>query len=324
MRVPRFLSTPGPSAAVSIEADCVAVVAAGGRGAIPIVAAQAIEPLPPGAVTPMLTSGNIADRAVVAAALGRAFGRLRLHPRRIGLVVPDVVGKVSLVRLEKVPARASDLDQVIRFQVRKSAPFALEDAQVSYSAGAATGGGGREYVVVVARRDVIAEYEAACAAAGAHAGLVDLATLNVINMLVTGSERPAGDWLLVHVVGQYATIAILRGADLIFFRNRSDEGDENLLNLVHQTTMYYEDRIGGAGFERVVLAGAAGSAADGPAATRAADQVRRALEARLAAPVSFIQPERSARFADRITVAPGVFDTLAPLIGMLSRARRVA
>ena len=54
------------------------------------------------------------------------------RPRRIGLIVPDPIAKVSLVRFEKVPARAQDLDQLIRWQVRKAAPFAIEDAQVSY------------------------------------------------------------------------------------------------------------------------------------------------------------------------------------------------
>ena len=57
------------------------------------------------------------------------------RPRRIGLVVPDLVAKVSLVRFEKVPPRAADLDQLVRWQVRKTAPFPIEEAQVSSCAG---------------------------------------------------------------------------------------------------------------------------------------------------------------------------------------------
>jgi len=58
-----------------------------------------------------------------ASALERA-GR----PRRIGLIVPDVVAKVSLVRFERVPSKLQELDQLVRWQVRKSAPFAIEEA----------------------------------------------------------------------------------------------------------------------------------------------------------------------------------------------------
>ena len=80
------------------------------------------------------------------------------------------------MRFEKVPARGADLDQLIRWQVRKAAPFKLEDAQVVVGAGRRRlTAAGREYSSRVARRDIIASYSAACEDAGAYAGLVDLA-----------------------------------------------------------------------------------------------------------------------------------------------------
>ena len=57
------------------------------------------------------------------------------RPRRVALVLPDTVAKVSLMRFEKVPAKAQDLDQLIRWQVRKAAPFQIEDAQVAWVPG---------------------------------------------------------------------------------------------------------------------------------------------------------------------------------------------
>jgi len=39
---------------------------------------------------------------------------------------------VSLVKFERVPPSAADLDQLVRWQVRKSVPFAIEEAQVTY------------------------------------------------------------------------------------------------------------------------------------------------------------------------------------------------
>ena len=188
-------------------------------------------------------------------ALNRALEKVG-RPRRIGLVVPDAIAKVSLVRFEQVPARSTDLDQLVRWQVRKSAPFPIEEAQVSFVP-ALRHADGQEFLVSLARRNVIHEYEALCAEAGAYAGLVDLATFNVVNLLLAGSAPPADDWLLVNVAADSASIALLRGPHVIFFRNRANDTEGTLADLVHQTAMYYEDRLQGAGFSRVVLAGAA-------------------------------------------------------------------
>jgi len=155
-----LFATPPPPAAVEIAPRFVSAITTGSQGGAPIITAHAVEPLPPGAVTPALNGPNVQNPAVVAEAMKRAFGRLGSRPRRVALVVPDSVAKVSLVRLEKVPPRAEDLGQLIRFHVRKAAPFRIEDAQVTYSAGAA-GPDGREFVVAVARTDLVREYEAA-------------------------------------------------------------------------------------------------------------------------------------------------------------------
>ncbi len=232
------------------------------------------------------------------------------------LVVPDSVAKVSLVRFEKVPPRAEDLDQLIRWQVRKSAPFRIEDAQVTYSPGAAAPDGGREFVVAVARGDLVREYEAACEAAGAHAGLVDLATFSLVNAVLASEPRLAGDWLLVHLTAEYGTIVILRGDDVIFFRNRAEGSDETLADLVHQTAMYYEDRLGGtAGFTRVMLAGS------GPLEGRGVEPVRREIESRLGVRTESVAVDRIARFTDRIAAEPALLNTVAPLVGLLARGR---
>ena len=100
-----------------------------------------------------------------------------------------------------------------------------------------------------------------------HAGIVDLATFGVLNSVVAGGGAPAGDWLLVHVAGTYITLAVVRGEHLIFFRHRSDESEGTLADLIHQTAMYYEDRLKGSGYRRA--SGWPGMAVDGRTPTRA-------------------------------------------------------
>jgi type IV pilus assembly protein PilM len=305
-----------PAVAVEIGSTRVSAATLEWRGNQPVIAAHTSEPVAEGALVPSLTAANAVDAAAVTGALSRLFEKIG-RPRRIGLILPDVVAKVSIVRFEQVPARTQDLDQLVRWQVRKSAPFAIEDAQVSYVRGLQAADG-HEFVVTLARRSVIEEYEQLCAAAGAHAGLVDVATLNVINAVLAGSGAPTGDWLLVNIAADYSSIALLRGPALIFFRNRAADTDGTLADLVHQSAMYYEDRLKGGGFSRVILAGAA-SAASQPSIE--IDELRRSLQERLTTPVELVDPRTAVAFPDRITAAQSLLDALAPLVGLLLRDR---
>jgi hypothetical protein len=192
----------------------------------------------------------------------------------------------------------------------------MEQAVLSISPGARGADGGSEFVVAVSRTDVIHQYEQACMMAGAHAGLVDLSTFSVINSILAGTTVPAADWLLVHVTDTYLTLAVVRDSALLFFRNRA--ANEGTLNdLIHQTAMYYEDRLHGAGFARVVVAGAA-------RVPGGADSVRRGLEDRLRVNVESVDPRGAAGLPDRIAASGELLDVLSPLVGMLLRERKAA
>jgi type IV pilus assembly protein PilM len=301
---------------VEITADHISAAVVARRGAEISVQSYAVEPLPAGAVTPSLTGHNIADRAAVTAALRRAVERLETRVARVALVLPDTVARVSLVRFDQVPSRREDLDQLVRWQLRKSAPFPIEEATISYSRGLTTGAGA-DFVVELARQSVVEEYEAVCDAAGVYAGLIDVATLCVVNLFLASATVPSGDWLLVHIRPDYTSLVIMRGSDVIFFRSRPEGEEESLSDLVHQTAMYYVDRLAGAGFSRVLLGGAGRV----PGAIEAA---RRNLEERLGVGVESADPTRSAVLTDRIGVTPDLADTLSPLIGMLLRAQHEA
>jgi hypothetical protein len=88
---------------------------------------------------------------------------------------------------------------------------------------------------------------------------------------------------------------------LIFFRNRPEGEDESLTDLVHQTAMYYQDRLEGQGFARVLLGGSGRTPG-------AVEDARRGLEERL----------------DTRVEPMGASDVLTPLMGMLLRTRKEA
>ncbi len=312
-----LLAPPWPTVAIEIAPRRVTVAALRSRGG-QTVRAYATEPLPEGVIRPSLTATNVTDTSRVGQALTTALQSIGGRQRQVGLVVPDSAAKVSLVRFETVPAREEDLRELIGWQVRKSAPFKIEDAQISYTPGAPQPGGGREYVVVLARRDIIEEYENVCTNAGVRAGVVDLATFNLINLVIAGNAgrhgAASGDWLLVHVEADYSTVAIVRGESLVFYRNAAAQGERDLADFVHQTTMYYEDRLGGKGFGRVILAGAEQDNED-------AGALHQAVADRVGCEVETINPASVATLKNRRRIDPSTLEALASPVGLLVRRR---
>ncbi len=106
---------------------------------------------------------------------------------------------------------------------------------------------------------------------------------------------------------------MLRDGHLIFYRTRGDEAEGSVADLVHQTAMYYEDRLRGQRFGRVLLSG--GSSVAG------ADGLRRELSDRLGLEVIAVDPFHAASAAARLGASPSLADALAPAIGILLREK---
>jgi len=327
--IARWFASPPPPAAVEMSARRVSVVAIGSQGGSRVLTAQSSELLPEGIVTPALNGVNVHDPAALAGALRSALERISPKPRRVALILPDTVAKVSLLRFDKVPARVQDFEQLVRWQIRKAVPFRIEDAQLSWVEGGDVPGGGREYLVLASRRDVVESYEQACDAAGVYAGLVDIASTNLVNAVLATSPGPwtgdpstgsrssraasSDDWLLVHTAHDYATLVVVRDGRVIFYRNRpSDGGVHDLSDLVHQTAMYFEDRLGGTAFGRVVFAGGSAYGAE-------ADRLSQQIEERLGVRVEPLDVRGGVTLRDRIAAGPDLLDAIAPGVGVLLR-----
>lgn len=312
MRTRSWLTPPPPTVAIEIASRRVTVVAL--AAGAPAVSAYASEVWPAGTVTPSPAGINIAHADVVTTTLTRALERAGLTAtKRAALVVPDSAARLSLLHFDQAPSRAQDLDQLIRWQLRKSTPFPLEEAIVSQTQ-AVPDGDGLSVAAVVARKDVIAQYEAAVASVGIDAGLVDLSSLNVMNAIIAAGAGVTGDWLVVHLSAEATTLAILRGQSLMFYRHRTSIDDEPLGALVHQTAMYHEDRLGGRAFERVWLCGT----------DVATDDARWQISSRLGVPVESVDIRPAADLSDRASVTPEILDALAAPVGLLVRERRAA
>ena len=247
--------TPQAQAAISITRDGIVTVGFTAPKGQASLAVQAMKPLEIGTVVPSVMSVNITNPTAVASTIKQVITKYKKPPKRIALILPDVVAKVTLLTFDTVPEREDDLRQLIKLKMQKSAPFNLDDSQLSYKGCGSNREKQARFLAVVIQKSVLGEYEAVCDTLGLKVGCVDLATFNLINAALYNSpDKQPGDWMLVHTACDYNTVAILRGRQLVFYRSQVVEPNHSLDDFLYQTRMYYEDRLDGNGIQHVIFA----------------------------------------------------------------------
>jgi len=239
-RVDRWLhAMPHPSLVVEIAEDHVAAARwSGARGHLDSLA---VEPLPAGAVVPSPIESNLADTGVVAAALRRVFGRVPHRGGPLALLIPDLAVRVFISVFETLPRRNDEALALLRFRLKKSVPFDVEEASVSWVR--QTGRDDKlEVVQAVARCSIVREYEDVVRAQGGRPGVVMSSTLAALPLL---EER--GATLLVRLAGRTLTTVILRGAVVCVYRSTELPSDaarlepQAVLDEVFPAVAYYQD-----------------------------------------------------------------------------------
>ncbi|MCZ6599738.1 MAG: hypothetical protein O7A07_02745 [Acidobacteria bacterium] len=258
----RFLRPRLPGLAVIFQKDALVLVHMhrGARGAAPSLAHISHHQLPEGTLTPGLSEPNFSAPAEASARLGRALDALpnRRKLNRISIVLPDACARVILLDLQAAPQSRRQVEQMIRWQVRKRVPFKLDDARMSIQRFPLPAGGERVAVVLGLER-ILAQYEQVVSALGLKPGLLDLATLNMANLCAQVRENQAaadaGDVALLNVADEEFSIFILRRGVPLFYRSRPLLHDpvrqpRECLGDVRRelitSSAYYRDRLGGA------------------------------------------------------------------------------
>jgi type IV pilus assembly protein PilM len=142
--------------------------------------------LPEGAIAPGLNAPNVLNAEVLRTAISGALGAVAGGSRDVTVIVPDAAIRVLLLDFESLPTKPQEIDAVIRFRLKKSLPFEVEQASVSYEI--RRGSNAVHVVAAVSPRTIIEEYESAVRAAGYSPGVVlpsSLAALGTVE-----GERP--------------------------------------------------------------------------------------------------------------------------------------
>jgi type IV pilus assembly protein PilM len=241
---------PKPKLACEIAAERVLA----GRAAVKSgsLEACAARELPPGAVVPDLLENNLRQREAIRAGIEAALGSVAGRSKDVIAIMPDAAVRVMLVEFDSLPSDREEAAGVVRFRLKKSLPFDVDKAKVSYHAQKV--GDEVRVVAAVGLASVIEGYEAAFRDAGFSPGVVLPSMLAALG--AADAKRPT---MVVKVDAHTTSIAILNEDQLQLFRTLENTRGltitgEQLAEEVYPSVVFFQDTYH-LNVERICLAG---------------------------------------------------------------------
>jgi type IV pilus assembly protein PilM len=224
--------------------------------------ASAARELTPGSVIPDLVENNLRQREGVRAGIEAALEGVAGRSKDVIAIVPDAAVRVMLVEFDSLPSDRSEALAVVRFRLKKSLPFDVDKAKVSYHAQKVNDE--VRVVAAVAMASVIDDYENAFRAAGYNPGVVLPSTLAALG--AADAKRPT---LVIKVDAQTTSIAILNENQLQLFRTLENTRGititgEQLAEEVYPSVVFFQDTYR-LNIERIYVAGLPESGGAAPA-----------------------------------------------------------
>lgn len=231
------LSGAKPKLACEISADRVLAgrVIDGGTG----LEACAARELAPGSVVPDLVENNLRQPEVVRSGIQDALGSVAGRSKDVIAIVPDAAVRVMLVEFDTLPSDQQEALGVVRFRLKKSLPFDVEKAKVSYHAQKI--GDEVKVVAAVALGSVMEDYEAIFRAAGFAPGVVLPSTMAALG--AADGKKPT---MVIKVDAHTTSIAILNEDQLQLFRTLENArgvtiNGEQLAEEVYPSIVFFQD-----------------------------------------------------------------------------------
>ena len=165
--------------------------------------------------------------------------------RGAAVILPDYAARVTVLDFDAFPTVAEEQASLVRFRVKKTIPFDIDSAAVSYFPQTTAGKKKVEVVAVTVALEVIARYEAVFRSAGFHPGVVTTSTLAALNLDSFHPHKGEGVAVLAKLSGRALTVAVIASGAVKLFRCVSIEeaNEEEILAVLHPTFAYVEDEL---------------------------------------------------------------------------------
>jgi type IV pilus assembly protein PilM len=164
--------------------------------------------------------------------------------RRAAVILPDYCARIAVLDFDTFPSDADEQQALVRFRLKKSVPFEVDTAVVSYVQQPRTSNGPAnarvEILAAVMSSEIVEQYEAPFRAAGFHPGLVTTSSIAALNLLDAD-----GITLLVKLSGRILSVLVLMDNAVKLARciEMDQAGVLDIESVLHPTIAYIEDEL---------------------------------------------------------------------------------
>ena len=211
----------------------------------------AFRALKPGtiSVSPLRDNVLVPDDLAVAVREA-AMPSLKSKRRDAALIIPDYCTRIAVLDFDDFPSDAKEQLALIRFRMKKSVPYDVESAALTFWPQHA-GGKKHEVVVVVAPIEIVARYEAPLRAAGLNPGLVMPSSMAALHLVEAG-----GLTVVAKLTGHVLTVMVTDKGHLRLVRclELAASTVSEVAADLYPTFVFVEDNLG-AKAEKLLLCG---------------------------------------------------------------------
>jgi len=208
------------------------------------------QPLRPGVLSISPVRENVLEEAAFLAAVKQVAATQAAWKRKgAALILPDYSARIMVLDFDQFPADAKEQLALIRFRLKRSVPFDVDTAAISYAAQA--GAKNTDVVVAMTPQEIVARYEAPFRAAGMNPGLVTMSSLAALEL-----APEVGLNVFAKLAGRVLTVLVRNNSVLKMARcvELPSAGLEDVAAVLAPTFVYVEDNLGGRA-EKLMLCG---------------------------------------------------------------------
>jgi type IV pilus assembly protein PilM len=259
-----LLQEAPPAMAFEISEAGIAAARIGARAELDFLS------LKPGTLCVSPLKENVLDPDGFVAAVRTLAGTQSARKRRdVALILPDFSARISVLDFDAFPKDSKE--QASRFRLKRSVPFDVESAALSYWA--QNGEKGKtDVVVVMAPLEIVSRYESPFRTAGMNPGMVTTSCLAALEL-----APEAGLSVLAKLTGRVLTVVVRDKIQLKLVRclELPSSGLEDIASVLIPTFVYIEDNLGRRA-EKLLLCGFGSATAEAEA--RFAEELGVAVE----------------------------------------------
>jgi type IV pilus assembly protein PilM len=187
-------------------------------------------------VTPL--KDNVIDAGEIQAAVSRVVNP-SIKRKTCALILPDYCGRITLLDFDTFPSKPEEQLALVKFRVKKSVPYDIDSAAVTYAVQSHVGRK-HEVVALVVSLEIVQRYEAPFRAAGLHPGLVTTASITSLDLV-----RQPGVSVAVRLAGRQLAVSVIDGGALKLVRcvELPDLTPEEVEGVLVPTLAYVEDEL---------------------------------------------------------------------------------